>query len=88
MVYFKEQVYFSLLYIGFYLNYNSKQVTEGTFEKNQIVSIDQQLIQYPPRGDDETTVVDQRIIIKNVHLKTRQATRQYSDKKPTKVNKI
>ncbi|CAD8099068.1 unnamed protein product [Paramecium primaurelia] len=77
---------------GFYLNYNSKQMTEGIFEKNQIVSIENQVIQYPPKGDDEQFVVDQRINIKNLHLKSRgynNINSQYnSEKKPNKVNKI
>ncbi|CAD8170429.1 unnamed protein product [Paramecium octaurelia] len=76
---------------GFYLNYNSKQMTEGIFEKNQIVSIINQSIQYPPKGNDEQCIVDERIIIKNVHLKTRgvNVNSQYnSGQNTTKVNKI
>ncbi|CAD8090531.1 unnamed protein product [Paramecium sonneborni] len=76
---------------GFYLNYNSKQITEGIFEKNQIVTIQNQVIQYPPKGDEEQCIVDQRITIKNIHLKTRgvNVNSQFnSEKKSTKVNKI
>ncbi|CAD8200280.1 unnamed protein product [Paramecium pentaurelia] len=77
---------------GFYLNYNSKQLTEGQFERNQILTIQKQSHQYPPYTNDEISIVDQRIVIKNIHLKSRimmANSQQYSsEKKPNKVNKI
>ncbi|CAD8116476.1 unnamed protein product [Paramecium sonneborni] len=85
--------------IGFYLNYNSKQLTEGQFERNQILTIQKQCRQYPPYSNDDLSVidqkllVDQRILIKNVYLKTRlmignKQQQNSSEKKPNKVNKI
>ncbi|CAD8109453.1 unnamed protein product [Paramecium sonneborni] len=76
---------------GFYLNYNSKQLTEGQFERNQILTIKKQFYEYPPyKNNEDLQIVDQRILIKNIHLKTRfmigSSRQQNSTEK--KVNKI
>ncbi|CAD8208066.1 unnamed protein product [Paramecium octaurelia] len=77
---------------GFYLNYNSKQLTEGQFERNQILSIEKQDYMYPPYSNEDIQIVDQRILIKNIHLKTRvmigNKQQNSSEKQSHKVNQI
>ncbi|KAM3129090.1 hypothetical protein pb186bvf_018802 [Paramecium bursaria] len=78
---------------GSYLNYHNRQLTYGVFEGNQLQSIESQKTY---QLQIEPSVVEEKIIVKNVYLKTRTVNierntnqiRQSSDRQSTKVNKI
>lgn len=89
------RVSYNLIPLGRYLNYQSKQVTDGMFENNQILSIRIQETLHP--HPIEYQAVEERVHIKNLHLKTRSGNvdrsttlmrNQSSDRHSTKVNKI